>query len=103
MINHLRVFNNVEEMNEDFQTYAATADTCNIRKMSATKGDTKTLWMICNDDKEIRMNIAGLCFNRITCDLRTPQPEMMYMMSRIRSYEGPIDAMRVFYKRIWHD
>lgn len=100
---HLRVFNNKEEMNEDFQTYSANADTCSISEMKAIRGDTRTKWMICNDKNFIAQSISGLCFNRISCDVRTPHIEMMFMMSRLRSHDGPVDDMTVFYKRIRND
>jgi hypothetical protein len=101
MKQHLRVFNNNEEMNKDFQAYAANADKCKIRNMTAVKGVTKTYWMICNDEKEIRQRIAGMQLNRISCDIRTPQREMMYMFTRLRSPEYPVEPMQVFYKDMW--
>lgn len=101
MKKHLRVFNNNEEMNKDFQAYATTADISRILHRSAVKGNTKTYWMICNDCVPIRQRIAGMELNRITCDIRTPQAEMMYMFTRLRSPVYPVEPMRVFYKDIW--
>lgn len=99
--NELRVFFTREEMMADFKAFCENeADVIKDKELTAQSGCWNVKWAFHEHTRDTTSMIAGLCFNRIRCDVRVPTPTMMFCMSRIRCRHNPIEPMQLFYKVI---
>lgn len=100
--NELRVFHTREEMQQDYEAFCKNeADQYHQRDMTARAGSWLVRWVHGSRAGGPDSMIAGMCFNRIRCDLRCEERVMLFCMSRLRSPNQPVEPMQVFYKKIW--
>ncbi len=98
----LRVFYTQKEMLTDYTQYCEEqADQYHTRDTTARKGDWRIRWISCDRCKDTTSMIAGMCFNRIRCDIRVDKDTQMYIMSRLRSSFGEVEPMMVFLKKVF--
>lgn len=104
MKKELRVFYNLFELDRDYRNFinSSICDVAFERDKRAIAGEWQIKWVWSEQANGPTSHIAGLCFERIQCDMRINPNIQRYLLTRLRSIEYKIEPLISFHEYPWN-